>query len=185
MILRVIAYGDPLLRKQSDDIDKNYPELKELISNMFETMYSSNGVGLAAPQIGLNINLFVIDTTQIENFEKGVKKVFINPQLKLISGKFWKYEEGCLSLPKIRENVEREEKVIINYLDENFKEQEEEYDEINARVILHEYDHLEGLLFIDKISPLRKRMIRKKLEDIKTGTVDVDYPMKFYKKVRS
>lgn len=182
MVLRVIAYGDPMLRKQSEDIDKDYPNLNQLIEDMFETMYESSGVGLAAPQIGLSINLFIVDTKQIKDYKNGIRKVFINPIIEELAGEPWEYEEGCLSLPKIREEVSREEKVLISYLDGNFEEHIEWYDDINARVILHEYDHLEGILFIDKIAPLRKRLIKRKLSEIISGTVDVDYPMKFYKK---
>jgi len=182
MILRVIAYGDPSLRRESVDIDENYPNLPKLLEDMYETMYESNGVGLAAPQIGLSINLFVIDTTKFEKYDKGVKKAFINPIIVEKKGKKWTYEEGCLSLPKIREDVDREEKVLINYLDENFTEHEEWFDSINARVILHENDHLHGILFIDHLSSLKRRVIKNKLDDILNGTVKVDYPMKFYRK---
>lgn len=185
MILKVIAYGDPMLRRMSEDIDENYPDLHLLIENMYETMYTSHGVGLAAPQVGLNINLFIVDTLQIDDFDKGIKKVFINPEIVELRGDKWEYEEGCLSLPKIREDVSRESEVLINYLDTEFNEHEEWYDEINARVILHEYDHLEGTLFIDKISPIRKRMIKRKLNEIINGTVDVDYPMRFYKRAKN
>ncbi len=181
MKLRVIGYGDPLLRKTSSDIDEDYPGLKELIENMFETMYASSGVGLAAPQVGLNINMFIVDTSQIKDIKNGIKKVFINPVIVETSGEPWKYEEGCLSLPNIREEVSRDENVLINYLDENFVEHEEKYDDINARVILHEYDHLEGILFIDKISSLRRKRIRNQLNSIVDGTMEVDYPMRFYK----
>lgn len=181
MILRVIGYGDPLLRKQSEDIDKDYPNLDKLITDMFETMYESNGVGLAAPQIGLNINLFVIDTTQIEENKKGIKRAFINPIILKEEGDEYAFEEGCLSLPKIREDVVREERIVLNYFDENFKEHEETFDDINARVIQHEYDHLEGILFIDHLTGIKKRLLRNRLNEIVTGTVEVDYPMKFYK----
>jgi peptide deformylase len=179
MILRVVGYGDPLLRRQSEDIDENYPNLKELIENMFETMHQSNGVGLAAPQVGLNINLFVIDSSEIKDNKFPLRKVFINPEIIEFEGKEFVYEEGCLSIPGIHENVTRREKILINYLDENFEEHEEYYDGYNGRVIQHEYDHLIGKLFIDHISPLKKRLLKRKLNDIITGTVDVDYPMKF------
>ncbi len=182
MILKVYGYGHPLLRKTSEEIDENYPELQELINNMYETMYASSGIGLAAPQVGLNIRLFIIDTTQIKDFEKGTKRVFINPEIIDSWGDLWEYEEGCLSLPGIRENVLRHEFVRIRYQDENFKEKEEVFDDMNGRVILHEYDHLEGILFIDLINPLRKRMIKKQLKQIAEGTAPVDYPMVFYNK---
>jgi peptide deformylase len=183
MILRVVGYGDPLLRKQSEDIDKDYPELERLIADMFETMYASNGVGLAAPQIGLNINLFIIDTTLIDDNKQGIKRAFINPYIVKEEGDEWAFEEGCLSLPKIREDVLREEKIVMNYLDENFVEHEESFDDINARVIQHEYDHLEGVLFIDHLSAMKKRLLKKRLNEIVNGSVEVDYPMKFYKQV--
>jgi peptide deformylase len=180
MILRVIGYGDPLLRKESEEIEPGYPDLKELIQNMQETMKASNGVGLAAPQIGLNIMLFVIDTREVKNNNKPLAKVFINPEILEYSGKRYAYEEGCLSIPNIHEDVVREEKIRIWYQDEQFNEYEEEFDGINARVIQHEYDHLFGTLFIDKISPLKKKLIKRRLNEIINGTADVDYPMKFY-----
>ncbi|MBC8342638.1 MAG: peptide deformylase [Bacteroidetes bacterium] len=184
MILRVIGYGDPLLRKQCEDIDKDYPKLDKLIADMFETMYESKGVGLAAPQIGLNINLFIIDTVQIEDNKNGIKRAFINPIIVKEEGDEYAFEEGCLSLPKIREDIVREERIVLNYFDEQFVEHEEIFDDINARVILHEYDHLEGILFIDHLTGIQKRLIKKRLNEIVTGTVEVDYPMKFYKQVK-
>ncbi|HPD64913.1 MAG TPA: peptide deformylase [Bacteroidia bacterium] len=181
MIRRITAYGDPRLRQQSEDINPDYPGLDVLIADMFETMYSASGVGLAAPQIGLSINLFIIDTTRVDNYPEGKKLVFINPEILEESGKLWKYEEGCLSLPGIREDVERLDTVTIRYLDENFKEQTETFTGINGRVIQHEYDHLLGVLFIDLIPPLRKRLIRKKLDAILKGTADAGYPINFYR----
>lgn len=181
MIRKVTAYGDPLLRKVSKEINPDYPALHQLISDMFETMYAASGVGLAAPQVGLGIRLFIIDTTRIDDYPEGCKLIFINPKILEESGNLWKYEEGCLSLPKIREEVERKENVTISYMDENFRAKKETFNGMNARVIQHEYDHLEGILFIDLISPLRKRLIRKKLDAILNGTVDAGYPINFYK----
>ena len=182
MILPVIAFGNKILKKRADDISKDHEGLEELISNMWETMYGAQGVGLAAPQIGKSIRLFLVDTVQTQEEgeeEKGIKKVFINPIVLSEDGKYWSYEEGCLSIPNIRGDVERQEKVRIRYRDENWEIKEEEYDGINARVIQHEYDHLEGVLFTDKIKPLKKRLIKRKLESIKKGAVEVDYKMKF------
>ncbi|MBT3301230.1 MAG: peptide deformylase [Bacteroidetes bacterium] len=183
MILRVIGYGDPLLRKQSEDIEKDYPNLDKLIADMFETMYESHGVGLAAPQIGLNINMFVIDTTPIEDNKDGIKRAFINPIILKEDGEPWAFEEGCLSLPKIREDVIRDERIVLSYFDENFVEHEEVFDDINARVIQHEYDHLEGILFIDHLSGVKKRLLKKRLNEIVNGSVEADYPMKYYKQI--
>ncbi len=192
MILPVVAYGHPVLRKVGEDITPDYPELKKLIADMWDTMYHTNGVGIAAPQINKAIRLFVIDTVQIvEGFddedkrtypnEKPVKKVFINAHIVEESGTPWAYNEGCLSIPKVREDVKRSEKVKLRYMDEDFKEHEEEFDGITARVILHEYDHIEGKLFIDYLPPLKKRLIKKRLDDISTGKVKVDYRMLFSK----
>jgi len=180
MILKITAYGDPLLRKEGEDIDNSYPGLHQLINDMYETMNFASGVGLAAPQVGLNIMLFVIDTTKVDNYPEGVKKVFINPEILDEYGKLWLYEEGCLSLPKIRENVERYDTVKVKYFDENFIEHTETFTGINGRVIQHEYDHLSGVLFIDHITAFRKRLIRKKLDVILNGTVDAGYAMRFY-----
>ena len=185
MKLKIVAYGDPLLRNTSEDIEPGYPGLEELIPNMFESMKESNGVGLAAPQIGLNINLFVVNSTEIKNNTNGIHKVFINPEIIEYLGKRLSYEEGCLSIPNIHEDVVREERIRIWYQDENFNEFEEEYDGINARIIQHEYDHLIGKLFIDKISPLKKKLLKRKLNDIINGTAEVDYPMRFYNKSKA
>jgi peptide deformylase len=192
MILPVVAYGHPILRKEAEDIEPGYPELKKLIADMWETMYHTNGVGLAAPQINKSIRLFVIDTIQIvENFdeedkldypnEKPVKKVFINAHIVEEQGDLWSYNEGCLSIPKVREDIKRKQVVTINYLDENFEEQEETFSGITGRVIQHEYDHIDGKLFIDYIAPLKKRLLKKKLDDISAGKVKVDYRMLFPK----
>ncbi|MBW7912465.1 MAG: peptide deformylase [Taibaiella sp.] len=192
MILPVVAYGHPVLRKMCEDISPDYPELKKLIADMWETMYNSNGVGLAAPQINRAIRLFVVDTEQIvENFddedrkeypnEKPIKQVFINAHIIEESGEEWPYNEGCLSIPKIREDVYRHARVRLNYMDEQFKEHEQEFDGITARVILHEYDHIDGKLFIDYLKPIKKRLIQKKLNDISAGKVKTDYRMMYAK----
>lgn len=182
MILPIYAYGQPVLKKQADFIDQDYEGLEELISNMWETMYHANGVGLAAPQIGLPIRLFIIDTTQLmeEGQEKdGLKLVFINASLVEESGENWIYEEGCLSIPHIRGDVERQDSIKLRYFDQDFQEHTTTFTDIHARVIQHEYDHIEGKLFTEKLRPLRKRLIKRKLEAIRKGNVDVDYRMKF------
>lgn len=192
MILPIVAFGHPVLRKVCEDITPDYPDLKKLIADMWETMYSSNGVGVAAPQINRPIRLFVIDTDQIvEGFddedkriypnEKPIKEVFINARIIEESGKIWAYNEGCLSIPKVREDISRLSNLRIRYMDENFVEQEKAFDGITARVIQHEYDHIEGKLFIDYLPMLKKRLIKKKLDDISNGKVRVDYKMTFSK----
>ncbi|HLO69532.1 MAG TPA: peptide deformylase [Flavipsychrobacter sp.] len=192
MVLPIVAYGHPVLRKVCDDITAEYPELKKLIADMWESMYHTNGVGLAAPQINRPIRLFVVDTVQIvENFddedkkeypnEKPIKKVFINAHKVDESGEPWAYNEGCLSIPKVREDVMRQPKVKMRYMDENFQEHEEEFDGITARVIQHEYDHIEGKLFIDYLPMLKRRLIKKKLDDISAGKIRTDYRMVFSK----
>lgn len=191
MILPVVAIGDPVLKKVAEKIDKDYEGLSTLIEDMFETMYNASGVGLAAPQIGKSIRLFVIDASPFAEDEeegtemlKGFKKVFINAEILDEKGDEWGFNEGCLSIPGIREEVFRQEKLTIKYLDENFKEHKESYDGYAARIIQHEYDHIEGVLFTDLISPLRKRMLKRKLEEISRGEVDVAYKMKFNRKNR-
>lgn len=190
MILPVIAYGNPVLRKVADEIDADYPGLKLLIENMWDTMYNSNGVGLAAPQVNKSIRLFVVDSVQIiENLEDdekdlypgddGVKQVFINAHIDELDGEPWIYNEGCLSIPKIREDVKRHEKITITYDDENFNTHTRTFDGITARVILHEYDHIEGKLFIDHLTPLKRKLLKGKLNDISKGKVKVDYRMTF------
>jgi peptide deformylase len=183
MILPIFAYGQPVLKKKAEDIDRNYPKVQELIKNMWDTMYDANGVGLAAPQVGLSIRMFVIDTIQIEKDEKpdhiGFKKVFINAHKIEEDGEKWSYEEGCLSIPNIRGEVLRQPLLKIKYLDENFVEHIEEFKGINARVIQHEYDHIEGILFTDHLSPVKRTLIRNKLENIRKGKVNADYKMKF------
>jgi peptide deformylase len=187
MTLPIVAYGAAVLRKVSEPINADYPNLKKLIEDMWETMYDSNGVGLAAPQINRAIRLFVMDSQQIfENAEPddtsypdapGIKRVFINAEILELSGNEWVYNEGCLSIPKIREDVLRHEKVTLKYMDEDFVEHTDTFDGMTARVILHEYDHIEGKLFIDYIKPLRKKMLQGKLNDIHKGKVRVDYKM--------
>ena len=190
MILPIVAYGNPVLRKVAEEIDPDYPGLKELIANMWETMYASNGVGLAAPQINRPIRLFVVDSQQIiENLEEdevdlypgdnGIKKAFINAYVKELNGEPWAYNEGCLSIPKVREDVTRPESVTIEFEDENFELHTETYTGITARVILHEYDHIEGKLFIDHLSALKKKLLKRKLNDISSGKIRVDYKMSF------
>ncbi len=185
MKLPIVAYGDPVLRKKAEEIDEDYPQLKELIENMFDTMYGANGVGLAAPQVGLPIRMFVIDATPFADDEEGdpqlkdFKKVFINPIIIEESGDKWAFSEGCLSIPDISEEVLRHANVKINYLDENFEEHEEDLSGLAARVVQHEYDHIEGKLFTDKLGALKKAMLKSKLDNISKGMVRVDYRMKF------
>jgi peptide deformylase len=180
MILPVMAYGDPILKKVAQPITKDYPNLIEIIENMFETMYRANGLGLAAPQIGLSIRLFVVDGSNVEKDDlKDFKKIFINAQILDEEGEEWMYNEGCLSIPGIREDIYRIPKIKIKYQDENFVEHIEEYSGIAARVIQHEYDHINGVLFTDRISSLKKRILKNRLADISKGRVDVDYKMKF------
>ena len=192
MILPILAYGSPVLKKLANDITPKYPNLNELISNMWETMYAAKGVGLAAPQIGLSIRLFVIDATpflddeNMDDFElnsiKNFKKVFINPKITKENGNLWEFNEGCLSIPEIREGVSRRSKIIIEYFDENFQFHILELSGLAARVVQHEYDHIEGILFTDHISSLKKRLIKGKLNNISSGSIKVDYEMKFNNK---
>jgi peptide deformylase len=189
MILPVVAYGDSILRKVGIDIDKDYPNLLELIDNMKETMINDQGVGLAAPQIGKAIRLFVVDTSPFaeddeleeeeRTFLKEFKKVFINAKIIKEEGEIWPFTEGCLSIPDIREDVFRHEKITIEYMDENFEKHTDVIDGLAARVVQHEYDHTEGIMFTDKISSLKKRLIKKKLENITKGKINPDYRMKF------
>lgn len=199
MVLPIVVYGDPVLRKVGAEIDKNYEGLEQLIKDMFETMYKAKGVGLAAPQVGKAIRLFVIDTepfseTDEEDDEedeeftpeqrkelKVFKKVFINARILNEEGVEWKFSEGCLSIPKIREDVSRKPDIEIEYYDEKFKKHVEKYDGVIARVIQHEYDHIEGKLFTDKISPFKRKMLAGKLTDISTGKISADYKTKVYK----
>jgi peptide deformylase len=182
MKLPILSYGQPLLRKIAEPIDKNFPDLKQLIDDMFETMYSSKGVGLAAPQVGLSIRLMVVDTTPFDDDYpdgKDFKQVIINPQIIDFSGNDWTFNEGCLSVPDLREDVVRKEKILIEYYDENFNFHKEEFDGIRSRVIQHEYDHLEGILFVDKVSSLKKMLIKRRLSDITKGIVTHSYKMIF------
>ncbi len=190
MILPIVAYGDPVLRMLGKDITPDYPGLSKLIEDMWETMYASNGVGLAAPQINRPIRLFVVDSLQvIEGMEpdekreypddNGIKQVFINAHIRSLNGEDWAYNEGCLSIPKIREDVMRPEEVEIEYVDENFVPQVGVFNGVTARVILHEYDHIEGKLFIDHLKPLKRKLLKGKLDDISKGKVRVDYRMSF------
>ena len=182
MIYPITAYGDPVLKEEAQDIPKDYPNLKELIDDMFDTMYYAHGVGLAAPQISKSIRLFVIDSEPMmdEGDEgKGVKKAFINPEIIEESGEEWGFEEGCLSIPGVREVVYRPERLVIRYFDEEWNEHEDTYDGMTARVIQHEYDHIEGILFTDHLNGLKKRLIKNKLAKISKGEVDADYKMKF------
>jgi peptide deformylase len=196
MVLPIVVYGDPVLRKVGVDIDKNYEGLNQLIADMFETMYEANGVGLAAPQVGKAIRLFVIDATPFADVEedeeseftkkeleilKDFKKVFINARILEEDGEEWKFNEGCLSIPKLREDVLRKPNIKIEYYDENFKKYTEEYDGVIARVIQHEYDHIQGVLFTDKISPLKRTLIAGKLNDISKGKINADYKIKVYR----
>lgn len=188
MIFPIVAYGAQVLRKKATDITADYQGLEKLIADMWETMYASNGVGLAAPQINKDIRLFVVDSTQIfENMEEedkkkypdepGVKQAFINAHIKSLDGEEWPYNEGCLSIPHIREDVMRKEEVELEYMDEQFQPQVKKFKGITARVILHEYDHIEGKLFIDYLKPLRRKMLQGKLNDISKGKARVDYKM--------
>jgi peptide deformylase len=192
MILPIVGYGDPVLRKLGEEISPDYPNLKETISNMFETMYNACGVGLAAPQVGLPIRLFVIDTTPFSDDEdmskdeqlqlNGFKRTFINAKMIKEEGDEWVFNEGCLSIPDVREDVYRNEKITIEFSDENFNIKTEIFDGLIARVIQHEYDHIEGILFTDKISSLKKQLIKKKLQNIMDGKSRPDYKMKFCNK---
>lgn len=185
MILPIYAFGQPVLKKMANPIDKDYPELEQLINNMWETMYHAHGVGLAAPQIGLPIRLFVVDSEQMMDEEKdkgtGVKKVFINAQKIEEGGDPWDFEEGCLSIPDVRGDVNRPAQLKLRYMDENFVEKEELFTGINARVIQHEYDHIDGILFTELLKPIKRRLVKRKLENIKKGNVNPEYKMKFAK----
>lgn len=185
MIYPIVAYGHPVLRKKCENIPLSQ-DVHTIISNMYETMYHAKGVGLAAPQIGLSHRIFIVDSTQINDEEKpkdrkepSVKQAFINAEIVELYGDMTSYEEGCLSIPNIYANVERPNSVRIRYYDEDFNLQEKEFSGFVARIIQHEYDHIEGVLFIDKIKPLKKTMIKRKLEDIKKGAIHPRYKMKF------
>ncbi len=194
MVLPILAYGDPILRKTGVEISKDHPDLEKLIKDMYDTMYNSWGVGLAAPQIGKALRLFIVDSkpfSEVDEDEESefskeeleaigtFKKTFINPNIVEETGKEWIFNEGCLSIPKIREDVLRKPKIRIQYYDEQFNFFDETYEGVIARIIQHEYDHIEGKLFIDHLSPLRKRLLKGKLNDISKGKVNVDYKMRF------
>jgi len=187
MILPIVGFGHPALRERAQPIDSNYPGLDELIENMFETMYNAQGVGLAAPQLGKGIRVFVVDGTPMKDeypYLEGFKKVFINPQKKSETGNTWAFEEGCLSIPDIRENVMRNETIHLTYQDENFDTHEDIFEGMMARIVQHEYDHLEGVLFTDHISPLRRKILKTKLSKIAKGNIDSPYPMRFSQKIK-
>lgn len=182
MILPIVAYGDPVLKQVANDIDAEYPNLKQLIEDMENTMEKASGVGLAAPQIGLSIRLFIIDSTLMMDEgeeDKGIREVFINAEMIEETGKEWAFEEGCLSIPDIREDVYRKDTITIKYLDKDFKEHTKTFDGMTARVIQHEYDHIEGILFIDHLKPLKKKLLNKRLRRISEGKIDVKYRMRF------
>ncbi|MEC8723456.1 MAG: peptide deformylase [Bacteroidota bacterium] len=191
MILPIVAYGDPVLKKKATEISSDYPDLKTLIANMYETMYGAYGVGLAAPQVGLSIRLFLVDTAPFSEDEslsvseakalKGFKKTFINPEIIEQTGEEWNFNEGCLSIPSIREEVSRKPQIKIRYQDTNFKSHIEVYDGLIARVIQHEYDHIQGILFTDKVSNFKKRLLKSKLSSITKGKISTDYRMRFPK----
>jgi len=176
MIYPIVMYGDPVLRQKAKDIVPD-TEVVTLVEDMFETMYAANGVGLAAPQIGKSMRLFVVDGSAIEDQPdmEGFKKVFVNPQMIEELGTPWEYEEGCLSIPNIREKVSRKERLIIKYFDENWNAHEDTFDGLKARIIQHEYDHIEGKMFVDYLTPLKKRLLKGKLSDISKGKVDTEY----------
>lgn len=185
MILPIYAYGQAVLKSKAEPITQDYPGLKELIKNMWDTMYNAKGVGLAAPQVGHSIRLFMVDTTQVETEDedfKGIKRVFINAEKIEEEGDPWEYEEGCLSIPALQGDVSRKPRLRLRYQDENFKAKEETFDDMNARVIQHEYDHIEGILFVEHLKPLKRRRIKRKLEDIRKGIVNASYPLRFARK---
>jgi peptide deformylase len=192
MVLPIVAYGNPVLRKVGKEITPGYPELNKLIDDMWETMYNSKGVGLAAPQVNRDIRLFVMDSLQIINNleedekwdypnDNGFKGVFINAKINRVNGEEWSYNEGCLSIPKIREDIFRKEEINITFLDGNFNEHTKTFNGVTARVILHEYDHIDGKLFIDYLKPLKKNLLKRKLDNISKGKISVDYRMSFVK----
>jgi len=191
MILPIIGYGNPILKITSKDINNSYPNLKKLINDMYETMYNANGVGLAAPQIGKSIRLFIIDTAPFLNIDENeiegikvesIKQTFINPVIIQESGDSWSFEEGCLSIPHIREDVKRKSDINIEFYDENFTLNKKSFSGIVARVIQHEYDHIQGILFTDKLTSFKKRLLKNKLNNIEKGNIDIDYLMDFNNK---
>ncbi|MFY0654274.1 MAG: peptide deformylase [Cyclobacteriaceae bacterium] len=181
MIYPIVVYGDPVLKRMADDIEEGEIDVKQLSEDMFETMYNASGIGLAAPQIGKSIRMFIVDGSPLDDDEEDMsdfKKVFINPEIVEETGEPWKFEEGCLSIPGIREEVSRPPKLIINYLDENWEEHEEEFDGMKARIIQHEFDHIEGVLFTDYLTPFKKRLLKGKFQNISKGKCDADYKIK-------
>jgi peptide deformylase len=185
MILPIVSYGNSVLKKMTQEIGENYPNLKELIENMYETMYAAPGVGLAAPQVGVSIRLFIIDSTGYSDEDNqelnGFKKVFINAHIVEEEGEEWLFNEGCLSFPALRLDIMRRPKIHIQYEDENFESHDEWYEGVLARIIQHEYDHTDGILFVDHLSSLKKQLVKGKLNDIASGNVEVKYKMKFAK----
>lgn len=189
MILPIVAYGDPVLRKETKEITKDYPNLDAVLENMFETMYEARGIGLAAPQVNLPIRLFIVDASPFgddedlseeeQKYVSTFKRVFMNARILEESGDEWAFNEGCLSIPDVREDVFRKPDIVMEYQDENFKKHKETFSGMVARIIQHEYDHIEGILFTDKLSPLKKRLIKGKLANISKGNVSIDYRMKF------
>lgn len=182
MIYPIIAYGSAVLKKRALEVAADYPNLKDIIKNMFDTMYASAGVGLAAPQVNFSIRIFIVDGAPFDDEDPGLtdfKKVFINPVMLDESGDKWKFNEGCLSIPGVRDDVERRKVILIKYLDEDFVEHTDTFSGIAARIIQHEYDHIEGILFTDRLSPLKRQLLKGKLNDIMRGKVSVDYKMKF------
>lgn len=179
MIFPIVAYGDPVLKKKAVEIERGSIDVKKLADDMFETMYEANGVGLAAPQVNLSIRMFVIDGEPMDEALTGFKKVFINPVILKEQGNDWGFEEGCLSIPTVREEIQRKEEITIKYFDTDWNEHQETYDGLRARIIQHEYDHIEGVLFLDRISPFKKRLLKSKLMNISKGNVSTDYRMRF------
>ncbi len=189
MILPIVAYGDPVLRKETEEITKDYPKLDSVLENMFETMYEARGIGLAAPQVNIPIRLFIVDASPFgddedfseeeQKFVSTFKRVFINAKILEESGDEWAFNEGCLSIPDVREDVFRQPEIVVEYQDENFKKHKETFTGMVARIIQHEYDHIEGILFTDRLSPLKKRLIKGKLANISKGNVSIEYRMKF------
>ena len=179
MIYPILLYGNPILKQTSKEVPKGSTEIENIVKNMFETMYAAQGIGLAAPQVGLSLRVFIMDSTPVEKSnEQGVKQAFINPIIMEEKGEDWNFEEGCLSIPGIRENVSRKTFLHIKYYDQEWKEYEQTYDGIKARIIQHEYDHLDGILFTDHLSPFKKQLLNNKLHNISKGKVDTDYKVK-------
>ncbi len=179
MIYPIVAYGDPVLRRKAQNVEPGQIDLIKLSQDMFDTMYAAHGVGLACPQIGLSLRMFVVDGKPMDESMVGFKKVFVNPKILSETGESWAFEEGCLSIPGIREDVQRNPVIRMRYLDEHWKEHEEEFDDLRARIIQHEYDHIEGVLFTDYLSGFKKRILKGKLTGITRGKVDIDYKMRF------